>query len=352
MAKNEEPAVISYPSISVIVPVGNMAPSFPHCLARLRQCVAPPNEVIVVLDGGVWPRYALEDSHVTALRFPQPVGPAAARNAGAAVACSNFLLFVDADVLVPVDVIDCVKKLILEYPECHAFVGSYDSSPRCASFISQYRNLLHHYVHQQSATEASTFWGGCGVISRELFNNIGGFNEKYNRPCVEDIELGYRLRLRGAVILMCRTLQVKHLKEWKALGVVSSDIFDRAIPWTVLILEYRSKISTSHLNVDTRARLSLLLLGVATWTALASLRWTTLLPAVVLCLLSVLALNGSLYKFFREVRGIRFALKVIPWHFVHLICCGVGLIFGALVFVSDAILGKRLAVRDPSQNVE
>jgi hypothetical protein len=33
-----------------------------------------------------------------------------------------------------------------------------------------------------------------GVVRREAFMLVGGFDESYTRPCIEDIELGYRLR--------------------------------------------------------------------------------------------------------------------------------------------------------------
>lgn len=29
--------------------------------------------------------------------------------------------------------------------------------------------LLHHYVHQTACEQASTFWGACGAIRREVF---------------------------------------------------------------------------------------------------------------------------------------------------------------------------------------
>ena len=57
--------------------------------------------------------------------------------------------------------------------------------------VSQYRNLLHHFVHQHGHAEASTFWAGCGAIRRAAFDAVGGFDAaRFPRPSIEDIELG------------------------------------------------------------------------------------------------------------------------------------------------------------------
>ncbi len=45
-------------------------------------------------------------------------------------------------------------------PTIAAVFGTYDASPRSQSVVSQYRNLLHHFVHQEGNPEASTFWAG------------------------------------------------------------------------------------------------------------------------------------------------------------------------------------------------
>ena len=129
--------------------------------------------------------------------------------------------------------LDCSK----EDPGLAAAIGSYDDAPGETNFLSQYKNLLHHYVHQTGNPEASTFWGACGAIRREVFLTMGGFNEEYSRPCIEDIELGYRLKRAGFTIRLEKELQIKHLKRWDIVSLVKTDFFSRALPWTALILE-------------------------------------------------------------------------------------------------------------------
>ncbi len=53
---------------------------------------------------------------------------------------------------------------VSEEPDLAAVFGSYDDEPAAPNFLSQYKNLFHHFVHQQGSAEASTFWSGCGAI--------------------------------------------------------------------------------------------------------------------------------------------------------------------------------------------
>jgi len=47
---------------------------------------------------------------------------------------------------------------------------------------------------------------------------MGGFDES-RQPSIEDIELGYRLEAGG--LLTYKTLQVKHLKHWGVVSLLS-----------------------------------------------------------------------------------------------------------------------------------
>jgi hypothetical protein len=65
---------------------------------------------------------------------------------------------------------------------------------------------------------------------------LGGFDERYREPAIEDIELGYQLKSAGHNILLLKTLQVKHLKPWSTLGLLRADFIQPALPWSELIL--------------------------------------------------------------------------------------------------------------------
>jgi glycosyltransferase involved in cell wall biosynthesis len=303
-------------TVSVIVPVYNGGANFRRCLSSLSEAMPPPDEIIVVADGdkdGSW-RLA-EEFDAKLLRLLTPRGPARARNLGAQKAHGDILFFVDADVTVSQNAIGQVVSAFLNDPELAALFGSYDDEPSFPDFPSQYKNLLHHYVHQTSQEEASTFWSGCGAIRRNAFMAIGGFNESYGRPSIEDIELGYCLKQAGHRIRLCKELQVKHLKRWGLASLWKSDFFDRALPWTELILRDRRFIN--DLNLRFSSRLSV----IATYGLLAALSgvlwWPGSLAVAFGFILLLLGLNAPLYRFFRRKRGLWFALKVIPLHWFY-----------------------------------
>ena len=202
-------------TVSVVIPVKNGGPAFSRCLEALLAARPAPFEIIVVADSDSDGSAELaERLNVRVLRTAMGSGPAAARNLGGRAASGDLLFFVDADVAVESGAIARIVAAFQEHREAAALIGSYDDEPAAPNFFSQYKNLLHHYTHQQGRAAAFTFWTGCGAIRRNVFLGLGGFDESYRRPSIEDIELGYRLTAAGFCIRLDKGLQGKHLKRW------------------------------------------------------------------------------------------------------------------------------------------
>ena len=260
-------------------------------------------------------------------------GPAKARNLGARSARGTILFFVDADVTIPPDAIGFIETLYHHEPALAACIGSYDDAPAAPNFLSQYKNLLHHYVHQMGRKEASTFWGACGAIRRDIFLKLGGFDERYTTPCIEDIELGYRLVRDGYQIQLRKELQVKHLKRWEAHSLLYADFFRRAIPWTELILRDRRMVN--DLNLQHSGRLSVVSAYGLLSALVAAVIWPRMLACAGACGVSLVLLNASLYRFFIHKRGLWFALRAIPWHWLYFLYSGLAFGIGVLRFLGS-----------------
>ncbi|MEM9089759.1 MAG: glycosyltransferase family 2 protein [Cyanobacteria bacterium P01_F01_bin.53] len=333
----------SLPSLSVIVPVHNGGESFQRCMRALSEsvlvthcCAATAEiEIIVVADGdsdGSW--QLAEEFGTRLIRLPKSKGPAAARNAGAEMATGDLLFFVDADVEVHLETLLQVMASFAQDPELAALIGSYDDAPGDPNFLSQYRNLLHHYTHQVAQLEASTFWGACGAIRRHVFKAVDGFDKTYRRPCIEDIELGYRLKQAGYKIHLRKDIQVKHLKRWTPYSLLRADFFYRALPWTALLLklqqshpvQYRRVMS--DLNLTLRSRFSVMLVyGLLAAVVIAP--WFAASWGVAALLgLALTVLNFSVYDFFRQKHGLLFALKTVPWHWLYFLYSGLAYAIG------------------------
>ncbi|MHB0857156.1 MAG: glycosyltransferase [Anaerolineae bacterium] len=316
--------------LSVIIPVYNGHNLIGRCLTALAVSQRQPDEVIVVDDGSTDGSADVALQHGARLlsRIGQPRGPAYARNRGAEQANGDVLVFLDADVVAHPDVLGLIERHMTDDAQVGALFGSYDNAPPAPGLITRYKNLLHHHVHQTGCRQASTFWAGCGAIRRELFLAMGGFREEYGRPSIEDIELGVRLRQAGHSVRLCPEVQVTHLKRWTWTSLLRTDIRDRAVPWTHLILRQGS-IPTA-LNLDLSARASAALLWMALGAGILGLRWP-MLWVIALAFTGVAAyLHQSLYRLFVQAEGRRFAVGALALH-------GLSLLYSSATFALVAV---------------
>src|SRR5215211_3378998 len=236
------------PVISVVIPAHNAEPFLQRAVASLLDSDLPRDrrEIIIVDDAseGGAPKIRGADSVLEIHGMPR--GPAAARNLGAEAARAPLVAFVDADVCVRSDALSRMVEHFRRDPELAAVFGSYDATPAEADFISQYRNLLHHYVHQQKSGEVDSFWAGCGAVRRAAFLEVGMFDAvRYATPQIEDIELGYRMRDQGYRIVLDPQIQGTHLKRWTFGGMVNANLHHRGLPYGRLLLE-RGQLLNTH----------------------------------------------------------------------------------------------------------
>ena len=259
--------------ISAIVPVHNSSEYLRECLQALSNSSVTPLECIVVDDCSTDNSAAVAREYgATVITADKRSGPARARNLGSKSARGEILFFLDADICVHTDTLEHIEAAFSEDTGLDAIIGSYDDSPGSKDFISQYKNLMHSFMHQTAHQEACTFWSGCGAIRKTVFEEFGGFDESYNRPSIEDIELGSRLHHAGRKLVLDRQIQVQHLKRWTFWGLVKTDIFSRGIPWTELIL--RDRHMPNDLNVHLSQRVSVALVFLLSGMSLfAAVYW-------------------------------------------------------------------------------
>jgi glycosyltransferase involved in cell wall biosynthesis len=339
--------MLKIPFFSIIVPVYNGGSQFERCLQAIQGSTFTDWELIVVDDGSTDGSGRL--AHQLGARVfetQRRAGPAVARNLGARLARGQYLYFIDADCELHADTLAHIAGQFKADPDLDALFGSYDDAPGASNFIAQYKNLFHHYVHQTGKEEASTFWTGCGAIKRFLFLSLGGFDvQRYRRPSIEDIDLGYRLKQEGGRIHLVKHVQVKHLKAWTLASLLKSDILDRGIPWTRLILRDRS--FAADLNLQTHNRVSV----VAVYVLLFSLLVSLLQPVALFLSLGLAGLlvwlNFNLYSFFYHKRGWLFALKVIPLHWLYYFYNGISFACGFYLYWRDHLRAEPVSPPKP-----
>lgn len=314
-----EPLVLQ--QVSVVIPCHNSAGTLDACLGAIARSALPMRECIVVDDGST--DGTAEKSRAlgaTVVDCAERRGPATARNIGVARATSEIILFLDADVAVHADAIGRIVKIFAD-ESVDAVIGAYDDAPSAPSFVSQYRNLLHCFTHRGARRNARTCWCGCGAIRRELFLKRGGLPERYTRASIEDIEFGYYFAAAGGGIVLDSSIEVKHLKHWTFAAMLRTDIFDRAVPWSRLILRTRFMGDDLNLSWNQRAAVALAIL-----TLVAMLFAQRVLGA--LCAVAAIALNYRFYAFLASHRGLWFAMRAVPLHFAFHLYSGFGFVLG------------------------
>jgi len=335
--------------LTVIIPAYNSRSFLPQALQALAVSSRPPDEVVVVDDGSTDGTGALAQSlGAQVIRLADgPRGPARARNRGATAASGDLLVFLDADVVVHPDTLAKMEARFREQPDLAALFGSYDADSPSPGYVSRFKNLLHHFTHQTSFRAACTFWSGCGAIRRETFIALGGFDESYLNPAVEDIELGMRLKQNGRRILLDPDVQVTHLKVWTFAKMVLSDIFERAVPWTRLIMQQGRLPQTLNLNLKSRVSAllawgELICLSLGFWNPVAWLGFFLLLGLQIL-------LNLQLYLLFADKNPLAFLFTAVGLHHLYLLYSSLtfGIVSGAHLLEKWCGSGKLRRIYQP-----
>lgn len=329
------------PHISVIIPVFNGGEFLHKCLGAIFGSTYTSYEVIVANDSSTDDSAEVSrEKGAVVISTERQAGPAAARNLAAQTARGEILLFIDADVVVRPDTIAKVAARFENHPEMSALFGSYDDEPAEQNFLSQYKNLQHHFIHQTSSREASTFWSGLGAVRRNVFIDMGGFDcKKFAVPSIEDIELGIRLRSAGHRIVLDRDIQAKHLKKWQIVSLLRTEIFCRAKPWSKLIIQNQGMIN--DMNLKTSDRLSAILTGLG-FGFLPLVFWQPLLLILIAVFFAIiLFLNRDFFRFFVKKKGVRFAVQAFPWQLLYFFYSGVVFVYYWIRYVVPATLGFK-----------
>jgi len=333
-------------TISVIMPVYNGATTIGQSLAPLlaMRRDGEVQEIIVVDDSSTDATVDLATGlGARVLHTGGRLGPGGARNIAAPVAIGDTLWFVDADVIVHADAGRVLRETFRRTGAAAVF-GAYDDHPPAPNFLSQYKNLVHHHYHRRGGGESETFWAGCGAIGRDAFLDAGGFDAAgYPYPSIEDIELGFRLRRRGRRIVLDPALQGTHLKTWRIVNLLHTDIFRRALPWSRLVHARSGLPNTLNVSRVERWR-ALLAFGLAASIpfSAAGLAWRWLPPAL---LAAAAVANAALLALFYRRRGLGFAVSGLLFHQIYYL-------YGAAAFawswLERRLSSLRSVLRGPS----
>jgi glycosyltransferase involved in cell wall biosynthesis len=187
--------------ISFVIPTLNEAKTIERTLKSLAQYSG--EHEIVVSDGNsqdgtveLCHRYA---DHVIVYDQPAKQTIAMARNMGAAVAKGDYLVFVDADVVIP-DIDSFFRTAHAAFrkrPGVVAITVKYCVFPELATFGDRYvfTMLGLQFFLQNNVLGIGAAGGEFQMIASEAFRKVGGFDERL--AAAEDMDLFRRLSKTG-----------------------------------------------------------------------------------------------------------------------------------------------------------
>jgi len=124
------------------------------------------------------------------------------------------------------------------------------------------------------------------------------------------------LRKAGCRILLCRDVNVTHLKKWTIGKLLKIDIFQRAIPWSRLIS--REGQILDELNLTFKHRIA----AIAAITVVAAgimAFWSpgSAIVVALIALITFIALNFELFRVFAKNNGLIFTAKAAGLHLLY-----------------------------------
>lgn len=226
LQRNVHPAVQSaQPLVSVIVLNWNGAAFLPRCLDALQAQTFQDFEVLVVDNGSTdqsvsdvearWPSFRL-------VRLGQNLGFAIANNRGAELARGHWLAFLNNDAFPHADWLQQLVDAAIARPDFSFFAsrlvyaGDPDRMQSAGDVLhvsgfawSRGNGLPVEEIHLRPM-EVFSPCAAAAMYLRQAFLEVGGFNQDFISH-LEDVDLGFRLRLAGKRCLYVPSAVVEHL---------------------------------------------------------------------------------------------------------------------------------------------
>jgi len=324
--------------ISVIVPNYNGEKTISLCLKAIYQSSCQNFEVIVVDDASTdESREVIRKFDCQLISLANNRGPAYARNAGAAKAKAEILVFVDSDVCLPRDALEEIKDIFDAEKNLSAVVGMPDKFCKFKNITSQHFNLRVHFNYLRMPKVISILYGSICSVRKKAFLGVSGFDTRLKKAGIEDNDLGYRLTEHGYKIRLNKKIQINHYKKMSFLKLLKND-FWRSFDRIKLMLRKRKfktalkqkRFISTPLNqiysviVALLVFLSFLGLHFSIYSAFGGL----------LFLLWFYFLNKEYLVFLKKEKGYWFAMVVYFLLLVDMLTAGFGIAFGLVSYLA------------------
>ena len=215
--------------ISFIIPAFNEEDFIYEVIKSIRNGDMPFSYEIIVVDHNSTDTTASIAKSLSAKVVTKKGGAiASVRNSGVTKSLGEVLVFLDSDVTLTKEWFQHIGEVINELQKNPYMVsGSHCSPPDNSNWIEHY--WFHTYIEEKNVTNLGT---GHMIVTRKLFDRVGGFNESLSTG--EDYDFCMRVRKQGGEIVNNPHLRAIHhgypkniwnfiqREAWHGIGDVSS----------------------------------------------------------------------------------------------------------------------------------
>jgi glycosyltransferase involved in cell wall biosynthesis len=196
---------------SVVIPAHNAERTLTQVLSAVRAeaSAVPLEEVIVVNDGSADATAELARAGGAKVVSQARLGPAAARNLGARYARGEVIVFLDADCVPEQGALSALLEPFSE-ADVAGVRGGYTTHQR--SPVARFAQLELDEKQERLGRNGHVVFvdTACAAYRREDFLCMGGFDESFRAPSVEDVDLSFRMAAHGRRMVYASRALVNH----------------------------------------------------------------------------------------------------------------------------------------------
>jgi GT2 family glycosyltransferase len=194
--------------LSIIIPAYNAEATLAECLEACMAQTHPDCEIIVVDDGSMDRTAEIAKDFDVQYVHQENAGPAAARNNGARIASGDVIALTDSDCIAEPN---WIEELIngFDADNVVAVGGTYG----IANESSPLARIIHEeiQIRHEKFSDTVDFLGSFNVAyKKDIFLEVGGFDENFRAASGEDNDLAYRLHDTGGTMRFVPTAVVNH----------------------------------------------------------------------------------------------------------------------------------------------